>query len=123
MGDWALVKLGFRGGVWQGRLSALGKVLRTPPAIEVSAGGVAVAGVELRPDGPGAWLLTVPVPAAALGDGIASFVVIGHDGASLATFAIATGEPADDDLRAEVALLRAELDMIKRHFRRLGRGD
>ena len=29
-----------------------------------------------------------------------------------------TGEPLGDDIRAEVELLRAELDMLKRAFRR-----
>ena len=29
-----------------------------------------------------------------------------------------TGEPVEDDLRGEIDLLRAELDMLKRAFRR-----
>ncbi|MCC7047543.1 MAG: hypothetical protein IT562_12600 [Alphaproteobacteria bacterium] len=123
MGDWNLMKLGFRGGVWQGRLSAR-SAGNAAPGIEVQVAGAAVPGVELQPDGPGAWVLSVPVPAEALGDGIATFLLVEQPGgAAVAQFAIATGEPADDDLRAEVALLRAELDMIKRHFRRVARGD
>lgn len=122
-GSWSLVKLGFRGGLWQGRLSAPATGGRMP-GIVVQSDGAAVAGVGLHADGPGSWVITVPVPAAALGDGVSTFVLLdGADGAALTSFAIATGEPAEDDLRAEVALLRAELDMMKRHFRRLARGD
>ncbi len=37
---------------------------------------------------------------------------------TLDSFAIVAGEPLDDALHAEVILLRAELDMRKRAFRR-----
>jgi hypothetical protein len=37
---------------------------------------------------------------------------------SFGAFAIVTGEPLDDDIRAELDLLRAELEMLKRAFRR-----
>jgi hypothetical protein len=119
MADWTLAKLGFRAGVWEGRLTAAAKSA-SEPEIEVQAEGVPVPGAELRPDGKGAWLLAVPVPAEALGDGIRTFLVADKStGTALASFSIAAGEPADDDLRAEVALLRAELDMLKKAFRRL----
>ena len=36
----------------------------------------------------------------------------------LGDFTLIAGEPLADDLRAEVELLRAELDMLKRAFRR-----
>jgi hypothetical protein len=39
-------------------------------------------------------------------------------GETLDSFTIITGEPLEDDIRAEVELLRAELDMLKRAFRR-----
>jgi len=39
-------------------------------------------------------------------------------GARLAHFTIITGMPLEADIRAEVDLLRAELDMLKRAFRR-----
>lgn len=120
---WSLVKLDYRSGLWRGRLSGPssgGKM----SGIVVQSGDMTVDGVEIRPDGPGGWLVSVPVPAGLLGDGVATFVLLDKAGGTgLASFAIATGELAEDDLRAEVALLRAELDMMKRHFRRLARGD
>ena len=36
----------------------------------------------------------------------------------LGSFTLIAGEALGDDLRAEVSLLRAELDMLKRAFRR-----
>ena len=119
MADWTLAKLGFRAGIWEGRLAAPAKSAILPE-IEVQSGGAPVSGVEIRQDGKGAWLLAVPVPAEALGDGIATFLLADKaTGTALASFSVAAGEPADDDLRAEVALLRAELDMLKKAFRRL----
>ena len=119
MADWTLAKLGFRAGVWEGRLA--GPTQSAPlPDLEVQSGGVPVPGAEFRPDGKGAWLLAVPMPAEALGDGVATFLLADKaTGTALASFSVAAGEPADDDLRAEVALLRAELDMLKKAFRRL----
>ena len=38
--------------------------------------------------------------------------------ARLASFTVVMGQPLDEDIRAEMALLRAELDMLKRAFRR-----
>jgi hypothetical protein len=119
MGEWTLAKLGFRAGVWEGRLVAP-RPSAALPEIEVLSGGTAVPGTALRPDGKGAWVLAVPIPADRLGDGIAGFLVAEKDGgAQLAEFTIAAGDPADDDLRAEVALLRAELDLVKKALRRM----
>jgi hypothetical protein len=39
-------------------------------------------------------------------------------GATLGHFTIVAGVPLEADLRAEVDLLRAELDMLKKAFRR-----
>lgn len=122
MPDWTLAKLAFRAGVWEGRLAAPSKSAALPE-FEVRTDGAAVPGVEARADGKGAWLLAVPVPATALGDGIATFLLTDTaTGTALASFTVAAGEPADDDMRAELALLRAELDMLKKAFRRMAGG-
>ena len=39
-------------------------------------------------------------------------------GAVISTFSLLAGDLLDHDLRAEISLLRAELDMLKRAFRR-----
>ena len=65
------------------------------------------------------WHLRFPIPAALLADGVQTFV-FRHvpDDETLGSFAIVTGEPLSDDIRGEVDLLRAELNMLKKAFRR-----
>ncbi len=68
---------------------------------------------------PGGHAVTVPIPATLLSDGVQTFVIREEGQAEvLASFAIVTGATVDTDLRAELDLLRAELDMLKRAFRR-----
>ena len=58
-------------------------------------------------------------PAEVLSDGIQTILIreAGSD-EPMERIVIAAGKPLDDDIRAEVDLLRAELDMLKRAFRR-----
>jgi hypothetical protein len=67
----------------------------------------------------GEWDLVVPVPADAVADGVQTVVIYaaGTDH-KLGEVTLIAGDAAGDDLRAEVELLRAELDMLKRAFRR-----
>lgn len=65
------------------------------------------------------WNLRVELPADILTDGVQTFLIVDTEtGATLDSFAILTGEPVADDLRGEIDLLRAELDMLKKAFRR-----
>lgn len=105
-------------GCWQADLVAPGRA--EAPAIEVwhqetRLDGVAVA----APTAPGRWPVSVPIPAALLSDGVQTFVVReAVTGARLGHFTIVTGAPLEGDIRAEIDLLRAELDMLKKAFRR-----
>ncbi|MCB2093222.1 MAG: hypothetical protein H6901_04965 [Rhodobacteraceae bacterium] len=67
----------------------------------------------------GSWPVSAPIPAKLLSDGVQTFVVRDRkSGARLSHFTIVTGTPLEDDIRAELDLLRAELDMLKKAFRR-----
>jgi len=101
------------GGVWQGVLSGAG----TAPAIEAMTGGRSVEGVEVAPGPKGEFTVRVPIPAWALNEGVQTFLVR-SGGETLAQFTLVAGEPLDQDLRAELALLRAELDLLKQAFQR-----
>lgn len=104
------------GGIWEGVLSG---VTGAAPAIEALTGGRAVEGVDVLPipDQAGCFALRVPIPAWALNEGVQTFLIRSGE-TELAQFTLVAGEPLDQDLRAEISLLRAELDLLKRAFQR-----
>ncbi len=120
MSDLTISNARIREGVWQGVLVA-GDDRAEPPEIQVLHQTVALDGVRLVPDSEMAnlWTLNVPIPVELLCDGVQTFVVSSQPtGAVLARFSIVTGQPMEDDIRAEVDMLRAELDLLKKAFRR-----
>jgi len=104
-------------GVWEGFVTGSGD---TRPAIEVTHLERAVEGASLTEDaGNGRWVLRIPVPAEAIADGVQTFLIRDAEtGDMLDSFTLISGEALAEDIRAEVDLLRAELDMLKRAFRR-----
>ena len=120
MTELTLTKLQISEGVWTGRLTGAPQGA-TPPALEITHLDQPVPNTRLvqDPGAPGSWTVTVPIPAAALCEGIQTILIRdGASGARLSSFAILTGEPLEDDIRTEVDLLRAELDLLKKAFRR-----
>jgi hypothetical protein len=117
MSDAILTKKRLHAGVWEGVLTGMSG----DPVLEVLHLEVALPDVSLAaiPDQPGAWAVRVPVPAALLSEGVQSFLIRDAvTGDKLGHFTIITGVAMEDDIRAEIDLLRAELDMLKRAFRR-----
>jgi hypothetical protein len=114
-----LTKTRFRDGVWEGLLVAASGH-DTPPEIVASFDDRPITGIALSPtQKPGRWVVEVPVPVEAVGDGVQTVLI--RDARTeevLDSFALIAGEALGDDIRAEVALLRAELDLLKRAFRR-----
>lgn len=106
-----------RAGTWEARLAFAGT---EAPAIDLwhadrRIGGVTVVGDERA----GEWLLTAPIPAETISDGVQTFLLRdAASGETLGHFSILAGAALDDDIRAEMDLLRAELDLLKRAFRR-----
>ncbi|MGR3493173.1 MAG: hypothetical protein ACU0DW_14035 [Shimia sp.] len=62
--------------------------------------------------------IRLPIPTEALSDGTQTFLIKDGAGTTLATFAIHCGAPIAQDVTTELAVLRAELDLLKRAFRR-----
>ncbi len=119
MTDVTVTKTRFRNGVWEGIVEGSAETGEAP-AIRVTYLDQPLDAVEITPNGDdGAWLLKIPVPQKAIADGVHTFLIrdAGTD-QKLADFTMIAGEAATDDMRAEIALLRAELDMLKRAFRR-----
>lgn len=114
-----ITKIRFQNGIWEGRISG-SENGDTAPDIRVLYLDQPVAGVTLTgADAPGTWDLAVPVPSEAVADGVHSFLIIaGSENTTLAHFTLIGGHADNGDLRTEVDLLRAELDMLKRAFRR-----
>ncbi len=117
MAEAVLTRTRIRAGVWEGVLTGAG----TTPRIEALHLGQPVPGLSVVPlsDRAGEHTVRLPIPAELLSDGVQTFVL--RDAATTATlahFTVVTGVALDDDIRAEVDLLRAELDMLKRAFRR-----
>lgn len=106
-------------GVWEGVLR-MAPGDRSQPAIRVTHLEKPIDGVEVIENRDhGHWVVRVPIPAHLIGDGVQTFLIAdAASGETLASFAILAGEALGDDIRAEMDLLRAELDMLKRAFRR-----
>ena len=117
MADMVLTKTRIRAGVREGVLSGAGAL----PRLEAQHLGQPLAGLSVTPmaDRAGDHAVRLAIPADLLSDGVQTFVLrdVAND-TTLAHFTIVTGMALEQDIRAEIDLMRAELDMLKRAFRR-----
>ncbi len=106
-GTWEGVLAGGPGGGWQPKL-AVTHLDRPVAGLDVT---------EVR--SAGHWVVRFPVPADVIADGVTTFLIRNTEtGELLDSFAILAGDALAEDIRAEMDLLREELDMLKRAFRR-----
>lgn len=104
-----------RSGTWHGDLTGAGN---TQPALQVTHQGTALPDVAYTYDaGHDVWHVSVPIPAALIADGVQTFVICDATGATLESFTLIAGAPLADDLRAEIMLLRRELEILQKAFR------
>lgn len=116
MSELTLTKTRLIGGVWEGVLT--GVAGDESPQIAVTHFGENISGVSVTKDHD-QWFVRVPVPLERIADGVQTFVISdAATGAVLNDFAFYAGDALAEDIRAEVDLLRAELDMLKQAFRR-----
>jgi len=117
MSEMTLTKTRIRAGIWEGLLTT-GRSRPTLEALHLDQPLPGLSVIEV-PGTPGAYAVALPIPPALLADGVQTFVFRDTtSGETLQHFTIITGAALEEDLRAEVDLLRAELDMLKRAFRR-----
>jgi hypothetical protein len=116
MSDLSLTKTKIQSGVWQGVVTGG----ESQPKISVMHLGQPIEGVSLSQGrDESTWLLQIPIPADAIADGVQTLLITDAETDDLLDrITLIAGEELDEDLRAEVDLLRAELDMLKRAFRR-----
>lgn len=112
-----LTKTAMKEGVWQGIITGMGE---DAPQIEVTHENTVVRTITLTHNqSADHWTLSVQIPPQAIADGVQTLIIrdvetdtkIGH-------ITLICGEVLGDDILAEMDLLRAELDMLKRAFRR-----
>ncbi|WP_204112973.1 hypothetical protein [Shimia biformata] len=118
MSDITVTKTRLFEGIWEGLVTrASGEGM---PNIEVTHLEHPVRNTRLTaaPDGTG-WVLRVPIPVETIADGVQTYLIRDKDTDEvLEIITLISGEVLADDIRAEMDLLRAELDMLKRAFRR-----
>lgn len=108
----------FAAGSWEGVLDAEGAG-GDAPSLVATLRGAELPAPELVEESPGTWAVRLRVPPEAIGEGVQTFVISdARSGERLASFSLVAGEALGHDLRAEIDLLRAELDLLKRAFRR-----
>jgi len=113
----SLTKTRFQEGVWEGILTDESQSGHQPE-IRATHLDRRIDEVEVIPQEQ-AWVVRVHVPKAALSDGVQTILIVdAMSDTVLNNLTFVAGDPLQDDIRAEVDLLRAELDMLKRAFRR-----
>ena len=120
MSELTLVKTRIQAGIWEGVLSGgLGSGAAPEILVTHLERPVNTVAVTADPEAPGTWNVKIAVPPDLLSDGVQTFLIWDPETEEkLDSFTIVTGVPLEDDIRAEMDLLRAELDMLKRAFRR-----
>ncbi len=119
MADCTLTKTRLADGVWQGILTLSGE-FDAPPPVRARYLDQELDGLEMRPDDrPGRYTLRLELPIAVLSDGMQTVLFVNAEtDETLASATILAGDVLAEDIRAEMDLLRAELDMLKKAFRR-----
>ena len=112
-----LTKTGLTAGRYEGLLNCSG----TLPVIEAVHHDKVIGQAEIvEMEGhPGHYLVGFDLPLAMICDGVQTVQLrSAASGEVLDRITILTGQPLEDDIRAEVEFLREELDLLKRAFRR-----
>jgi hypothetical protein len=119
MTDDALVRVRLQAGRYEGILTSGNPAMEQ--GLEAVHEGKVIAIATLSPegDGPGRWHAVVELPASIIADGVQVIALRAiATGEVLDRITLMAGAPLDEDFRAELALLRSELEILKRAFRR-----
>jgi hypothetical protein len=114
-----LTRSRIRSGFYEGLLTTRAK-LKSEPVLELRLLDNTLGNLDLAPDPKlkKTWTVRAEIPAATISEAVQTFIISDvATGKTLDSFAMITGAPLQDDLRAEISLLRAELDMLKQAFR------
>ena len=117
MKTYTLTKTRLYAGPWRGVLAGAGT---DTPQLRVTHLGEAIDGLEVKEAKElKGWLIYVRIPANLMSDGVQNFVISDEKtGMTLNSFALLFSEVLAEDIRADMRLLREELDLLKSAFRR-----
>ena len=116
MTAFTLTKNRLNAGIWEGTLKGPADL---SPILVLRHNDEIVPGLMVEDAGPGIWNVRVPVPADRINDDVQTFAIVDDSSDTiLARFTVFAGEQLSDWLQVEVDLLRAELDILKRAFRK-----
>ncbi|SPJ23060.1 hypothetical protein [Palleronia abyssalis] len=112
--SWTVAMSTLEAGVWSLRLEGASQA----PKLEASHAHRTIPDVTVTEE-DGAILVRVDLPPAVLSDGLQSVHLMEKkSGVVLASLHVAAGRTVSQDLATELALLRDEVDLLKRVFRR-----
>ena len=103
-----------RNGIWSGQLKGATDAANVIATYQ----GVEIAGISVTPLADGLWSLKLPLPLEMLSDSFHSCLISLATGEKTGDFTVIAGEILAGDLRAEIAQLRVELDLLKTVVRR-----
>lgn len=87
------------------------------PAVDLVVDGAVVASARAEAAGDDAWRIEARLPRQCLRDGVTAVIFVDRPShAQLAAHVVRAGPEPEEDLVAEIAVLRAELDALKRAF-------
>ena len=115
----ASTEVSLHNGLYTAHLSLPGIPADAPPDLALQYLGEDLPDAHLVHLSDDKWRLEVPIPSNLLSDGVHTLLLVKDQGADLLhSHVIASGTALSQDMRAELALMRAELDLLKRAFRR-----
>ena len=109
----------FAEGIWRALLSESSDLKAPRPRIDVLLQGRPIRGVRVDTlDMEICYELSVPIPPKAIGFGTYMLLIVGQGSSKvLSRIVLSGGDLNGEDLRVEMAELRAEIDLLKRLFR------
>jgi hypothetical protein len=115
MPHWTLTRTRLVAGTWEALLTG---GPGDPPVVIARHRDLTLDGIEVSRTDDG-WALRLALPGWLIGDGTRAVLFVDRDsGEVLDSLVIAAGDGVTGDVHAELALLRDELDLLKRAFRR-----
>lgn len=116
MSDWTVIRTRLRGGEWEAVVTG---PATGAPDLALMLLDRRIEGLRQELQAPGQWRLRAAIPADCLTEGVQSFGLWDQaTGERIGGFTLIAGAPLEGDLRAEIELLRSEVELLKRMIRR-----